>query len=89
MNDGIADGNVLAFLDIDGGRVVGVSLRASVGRHKCIGRTGTANVEVLDRNELRQSVGRNVGSSNLDYAAGFVPIVQGGSSGCSVPVDDR
>src|SRR4030095_9541011 len=87
MNDAVTYGNVFTLLDVNGRSIVGVRLRTSVGCHKCIGRTSAANVEVFQSNVLGQCVGRNICSTDLDHAAGFVPVVQDGPGSRSIPVN--
>jgi hypothetical protein len=66
-----------------------ITVRNCIGRNKRIGWPSSAYVEVLQRDKFWQCVGRNVGATNLDYGARFVPVVQDRPSPGTVAVNDR
>ena len=85
--DAVANGDVFAFFQENGGTVFGVfSLAFATGESE--GRTAAADVKVFDDHVFRHRVGRDVCASYFDDAAFFVPKIEYFAGGGVSAIDD-
>ena len=85
----IADRDVIALLDIDRRRVVGITLPCTRIIGEAVGWATAANLKTIKDDVGRRRVGRNVGATNLDHATRFVPIVEGKPGRGPIAVNHR
>src|SRR5690349_7704338 len=89
MQEAIPDGDILPLFDPDRCRVVDVSLPCPGVTGESKGRPRGANIEILDRDELRRRVRRFIGTANFNHRTRFTPVIESRPRNGVIAIDDR